>query len=111
MIQILAKIYLEHGGHLDVFSFAKAIVPPIADEPRWLAERGQEMLLVDRLFYPEKWVLMRLRLPNAVSRPGGVGYMVHHGGGVFASPVWVINTCVPAYAYRVAIVGFSAHPC
>ena len=39
--------------------------------PEVLAERGQEMLLVDRLFYPEKWLLMRLRLSNADPRLGG----------------------------------------
>ena len=31
MIQILGQIYLDVNDHLDVFEFAKRIVPPIAD--------------------------------------------------------------------------------
>lgn len=109
MIQILARIYVEAQDHLDVFAFAKAIVPPIADEPRWVAERGQEMLLVDRLFYPEKWLLMRLRLANADPRLGGVGNMVNCGAAMYAAPVGMVNAADPEVAYREAIEIFAAH--
>lgn len=109
MIQILAGIYLEHQDHLDVFTFANAIVPPIADIPRWVAERGQQMLLVDRLFYPEKWLLMRLRLANADPRLGGVGNMVNCGAAMYAAPVGMVNAADPEAAYREAIEIFSAH--
>jgi ADP-ribosylglycohydrolase len=85
------------------------VVPLISDEPRWLAERGQEMLLVDRLFYPEKWLLMRLRLANADPRLGGVGNMVNCGAAMYASPVGIVNACDPVNAYREAIDIFSAH--
>jgi ADP-ribosylglycohydrolase len=54
MIQLLSQIYLKTDDHLNVFTFARKIVPLIADELRWVAEYGREMLLVDRLFYPEK---------------------------------------------------------
>ena len=84
------------------------VVPLIADEPRWLAERGQEMLLVDRLFYPEKWLLMRLRLANADPRLGGVGNMVNCGAAMYAAPVGIVNACDPVAAYREAIEIFSA---
>ena len=52
MVQLLGRIYVEEGKHLDPFIFARRIVPLIADEPRWVAERGMEMPVVDRLFYP-----------------------------------------------------------
>ena len=109
MTRVLGEIYAAEGAHLDSFRFAERVVPLIADEPRWLAERGQEMLLVDRLFYPEKWLLMRLRLANADPRLGGVGNMVNCGAAMYASPVGIVNACDPVNAYREAIEIFSAH--
>jgi len=95
MIQILGQIYLDVQDHLDVFTFAERIVPPIADVPRYVAEYGKEMLLIDRLFYPEKWLLMRLRLANADPRLGGVGNMVNCGAAMYASPVGIVNAADP----------------
>lgn len=109
MTKLLGQIYVEEGRHLDPFLFAERIVPLIADEPRWLAERGQVMPLVDRLFYPEKWLLMRLRLANADPRLGGVGNMVNCGAAMYAAPVGIVNACDPLAAYREAIEVFSAH--
>lgn len=109
MTRVLGEIYTSEGTHLDPFRFAERVVPLIADQPRWLAERGQEMLLVDRLFYPEKWLLMRLRLANADPRLGGVGNMVNCGAAMYASPVGIVNACDPGNAYREAIEVFSAH--
>ena len=109
MIQILSKIYVEQGNHLDVFRFAKEIVPPIADEVRYVPERGQDMLLLDRLFYPEKWLFIRLRLANVDPRMAGIGNMVNCGAAMYAAPVGIVNACDPPNAYREAIEIFSAH--
>jgi ADP-ribosylglycohydrolase len=109
MVQLLGQIYVEEGRHLDPFLFAERIVPLIADEPRWLAEWGREAPLVDRLFYPEKWLLMRLRLANADPRLGGVGNMVNCGAAMYAAPVGIVNARDPVAAYREAIEVFSAH--
>ena len=109
MTRVLGEIYIAEGRHLDPFIFAERVVPLIADEPRWLAERGAEMLLVDRLFYPEKWLLMRLRLANADPRLGGVGNMVNCGAAMYAAPVGIVNACDPVNAYREAVDIFSAH--
>ncbi|MFM9108238.1 MAG: ADP-ribosylglycohydrolase family protein [Chloroflexota bacterium] len=109
MTRILAEIYLAHGGHLDAFDFARAIVPKIADEDRWVSERGVEMRLVDRLFYPEKWLLMRLRLANADPRLGGVGNMVNCGAAMYAAPAGIVNAADPWAAYREAIDFYAAH--
>jgi ADP-ribosylglycohydrolase len=109
MIQLLSRIYLETNDHLDVFTFAKKIVPLIADEPRWVPEYGREMLLVDRLFYPEKWLLIRLRLANCDPRIGGIGNMVNCGAAMYASPIGIVNAGDPAGAYREAIEVLAAH--
>ncbi len=100
MIQLLGQMYVDANDHLDVFSFAKGIVPLIADIPKYVAEYGKEMMLIDRLFYPEKWLLMRLRLANADPRVGGVGNMVNCGAAMYAAPVGMVNAgdperCVP----------------
>ena len=97
------------GDHLDVFRFAKEIVPPIADRLRYVPEQGREMLLLDRLFYPEKWLFMRLRLANVDPRTGGLGNMVNCGAAMYAAPVGIVNACDPTAAYREAIEIFSAH--
>ncbi len=68
MVRLLSRCYIEEDDHLDAYSFARRIVPLIADEDIWVPERGQHMKLVDRLFYPEKWLLIRLRLANAEPR-------------------------------------------
>ena len=67
------------------------------------------MLLVERLFYPEKWLLMRLRLANCDPRIGGIGNMVNCGAAMYASPVGIVNAADPERAYREAIEIFTAH--
>ena len=109
MVQLLARCYIEADDHLDAYDFARRIVPLIADEDIWVAERGRKMKLVDRLFYPEKWLLMRLRLANAEPRQGGIGNMVNCGAAMYAAPVGIINAGDPQNAYREAVDIFSAH--
>jgi len=109
MVQALSRLYLEAGDHLDVFRFAREIVAQIADQPRWIPELGREAPLIERLFYPEKWLLMRLRLANADPRLGGVGNMVNCGAAMYAAPVGIVNAGDPRAAYREAIEIFSAH--
>ncbi len=109
MIQVLGQMYVEANDHLDVFDFARRIVPKIADEPRYVAELGRDVPVIERLFYPEKWLLMRLRLANADPRLGGVGNMVNCGAAMYAAPVGMVNAGDPDGAYREAIEIFAAH--
>jgi ADP-ribosylglycohydrolase len=109
MVQLLGQAYLEENDHLDAYSFAKRIVPKIAFEPRWVPEKGREMLLIERLFYPEKWLYNRLHLSNENPRTGGIGNMVNCGAAMYAAPVGMINAGDPLGAYREAIDIFSAH--
>ena len=67
------------------------------------------MKLVERLFYPEKWLFMRLALANAEPRQGGIGNMVNCGAAMYAAPVGIINAGDPRNAYREAVDMFSAH--
>ena len=109
MVQVLSQIYLAVADHLDVYRFAREIVPPIADRPRYVPEQGRDMLLLDRLFYPEKWLFIRLRLANVDPRIGGLGNMVNCGAAMYAAPVGIVNACDPVAAYREAIEIYGAH--
>ncbi len=108
MVQLLCHCYIEHGDHLDAHEFLRRIVPKMALEDRWVAERERDMPLVERLFYPEKWLYIRW-LANADPRYAGVGNMVNCGAAMYAAPVGIVNACDPARAYAEAVDVFSAH--
>ncbi|MCY3574036.1 MAG: ADP-ribosylglycohydrolase family protein [Chloroflexi bacterium] len=108
MAQLLCECYREHGDHLDAHEFLRRIVPKMALEERWIPERERHMPLVERLFYPEKWLYIRW-LGNADPRNAGVGNMVNCGAAMYAAPVGIINACDPQRAYVEAIDIFSAH--
>ena len=108
MVQLLSRCYLEHGDHLDAHEFLRRIGPMIGYENRWIPDRGREMPLVERLFYPEKWIFNRW-LANADPRYAGAGNMVNCGAAMYAAPIGIINACDPARAYAEAVDVLSAH--
>ncbi len=108
MVQLLCETYIEHSDHLDAHEFFRRIVPKMALEDRWVPEYEREMKLVERLFYPEKWLFNRW-LANADPRKAGVGNMVNCGAAMYAAPVGIINACDAARAYAEAVDVFSAH--
>ncbi len=108
MVQLLCHCYLEHGDHLDAHEFFRRIVPKMALEDRWVPEYQREMKLVERLFYPEKWLYNRW-LANADPRQAGAGNMVNCGAAMYAAPVGIVNACDPVRAYQEAVDIFSAH--
>lgn len=75
----------------------------IAWEPRWVPELDREALVIERLFYPEKWIFHRLQLAACDPRQGGVGNMVNCGAAMYAAPIGAINACNPEAAYQEAI--------
>ena len=82
---------------------AGPFVRKIAWEPRWVPELDREALVIERLFYPEKWIFHRLQLAACDPRQGGVGNMVNCGAAMYAAPIGVINACNPTAAYQEAI--------
>ncbi len=109
MIRLLSEIYIEQDKRLDVYDFARIMPGRIADEPRFIAEYGREATLLERLFFPEKWVYIRNALANAEPRSAGAGNMVNCGAAMYAAPVGIVNAGNPDLAYRDAIDIFSAH--
>ena len=108
MVQALSQAYIDEGGHLDAHSFARRIVPLIL-QPRWIPDLEREMPIVERLFYPEKWLYIRNGLANADPRIGGVGNMVNCGAAMYAAPIGIVNAGDPVSAYHEAVDVLSAH--
>lgn len=103
MTLCLMEVYEEQGRHLDAWDMAEAFVRKIAWEPRWVPELDREALVIERLFYPEKWIFHRLQLAACDPRQGGVGNMVNCGAAMYIAPTGAINACHPAAAYQEAI--------
>ena len=108
MVQLLIRCYLEHGDHLDAHEYFRRIGPMIGYESRWIPDRGREMPLAERLFYPEKWLFIRW-LANADPRYAGAGNMVNCGAAMYAAPIGIVNACDPLGAYQEAVDVLSPH--
>lgn len=109
MTLCLMEVYAEVGRHLDAWDMAGPMVRAIAWRPRWVPELQREVALVDRLYYPEKWILQRHQLAGCDPRQGGIGNMVNCGAAMYAAPVGAANACDPQAAYDEAIAFFSGH--
>ncbi|MCP1200460.1 ADP-ribosylglycohydrolase family protein [Notoacmeibacter sp. MSK16QG-6] len=109
MTLCLMEIYCDLKRHIDAWDMAGPFVRKIAWEPRWIPELERETLLIERLFYPEKWIFHRLQLAACDPRQGGIGNMVNCGAAMYAAPIGVVNACDPAAAYQEAIGFMMGH--
>jgi ADP-ribosylglycohydrolase len=109
MMLCLMAVYDEEQRHLDAWDMAKGMVRQIAWTPRWVPELQREAMLIERLFYPEKWIFQRLQLSACDPRQGGIGNMVNCGAAMYIAPVGVVNACDPKAAYDEAIAFASGH--
>lgn len=103
----LMRIYERERRHLDAWDMAEGMVREIAWEQYWVPELQRKAPLIDRLFYPEKWIFQRLQLSGCDPRQGGIGNMVNCGATMYIAPVGAVNACNPCAAYDEAI-GFAA---
>lgn len=109
MTLALMDLYAETHRHLDAWDMADGMVRQIAWTPRWIPEMQRETNLIDRLFYPEKWIFQRHQLANCDPRQGGIGNMVNCGAAMYIAPVGVVNACDPRAAYHEAISFAQGH--
>ncbi|KKB77997.1 crystallin [Devosia soli] len=109
MTLALMDIYAEEKRHLDAWDMADGMVRQIAWTPRWVPELQREAMLIDRLFYPEKWIFQRHQLSNCDPRQGGIGNMVNCGAAMYIAPIGVVNAADPKAAYDEAIAFASGH--
>ena len=109
MTLALMEIYGDVKRHLDAWDMADGMVREIAWKPRWIPELQREAMLIERLFYPEKWIFQRLQLANCDPRQGGIGNMVNCGAAMYIAPIGVVNAADPKAAYDEAIAFASGH--
>jgi ADP-ribosylglycohydrolase len=109
MTLALMDVYGLTRRHLDAWDMADGMVRQIAWTPRWVPELGREAMLIDRLFYPEKWIFQRHQLANCDPRQGGIGNMVNCGAAMYIAPIGVVNAADPRAAYDEAIAFASGH--
>ncbi|GLQ54812.1 ADP-ribosylglycohydrolase family protein [Devosia nitrariae] len=109
MTLALMDVYGSVRRHLDAWDMADGMVRQIVWTPRWIPELQRETMLVERLFYPEKWIFQRHQLASCDPRQGGIGNMVNCGAAMYIAPVGVVNACDPKAAYDEAIAFASGH--
>jgi ADP-ribosylglycohydrolase len=109
MVLALCRAYLAKGGQLDAHDMATYFLPELVDKSIWIPEYQREQPLIERLFYPEKYLLIRLRLASVNPREGGLGNMVNCGAAMYAAPVGLMNAGDADLAYLRAVNVFSAH--
>lgn len=109
MTLALMNIYVGEKRHLDAWDMAQGMVREIGWTPRWIPELQRETMLVERLFYPEKWIFQRHQLSSVDPRQGGIGNMVNCGAAMYIAPVGAANACDPQAAYDEAIAFASGH--
>jgi len=109
MTLALMQVYVDVKRHIDAWDMADGMVHQIAWRVRWIPELQRECALIERLFYPEKWIFQRHQLASCDPRQGGIGNMVNCGAAMYIAPVGVVNACNPQAAYNEAIAFASGH--
>lgn len=109
MVLCLMAVYNETRRHLDAWDMATGMVRQIAWTPMWVPELQREAMLIERLFYPEKWIFQRHQLASCDPRQGGIGNMVNCGAAMYIAPIGAVNAGDPEGAYEEAIAFASGH--
>lgn len=109
MMAMLCRVYLDKRDHLEARDAATYLVPRILASDTFVPEYGKRMPLIERLFYPEKYLYTRLKLANVDPREGGLGNMVNCGAAMYMTPIGLMNAGHPRSAYAEAIDFAAAH--
>ncbi len=111
MTEALINVYALVKRHIGAYDFADEFIKEMVFRPRYIPELGKEALIIDRLFYPDKYPFVRHTLANCDPREGGIGNMVNCGAAMYIAPVGVVNAGNPEMAYREAIDFAMGHQC
>lgn len=109
MTVALINVYNKEKRHLDAYDMGNEYVKEIAFRKTYIPEFGREALIIDRLFYPEKYIFMRHVLANCEPREGGIGNMINCGAAMYIAPVGIVNAGNPKAAYDEAILFAMGH--
>lgn len=109
MTRALVEVYARRRDHLDAYAVAEELVPLMIGEPQWVPELEDTVLLLQRVFLAEKWLVARLHYGHVDPREAGVGNIVNCGAAMFIAPVGLANPGEPEAAYAEAIDVSGAH--
>lgn len=109
MTLALVRAYARARRHLDAYGMAEYLVPLLIDEPQWIPELERETVLLQRIFLPEKYLVMRLHHGHVDPRDAGSGNVVNCGAAMYMAPVGLMNAGQPRRAYAEAIDMAGAH--
>lgn len=109
MTNALINVYLTEERHLDAYDMGNEFIKEIVYKKQYIPEFGKEAMIIDRLFYPEKYIFMRHVLANCEPREGGIGNMINCGAAMYIAPVGIVNAGNPKAAYDEAILFASGH--
>ncbi len=105
----LINVYLKEKRHLDAYDVGNEFVKEIAFRKTYIPEFGKEAMLIERLFYPEKYIFHRHVLANCEPREAGIGNMINCGAAMYIAPIGVVNAGDPKAAYDEAILFAMGH--
>lgn len=105
----LMNIYNDVNRPLDAWDMADGMVKEIAFKKTYIPELDREDCIIERLFYPEKWIFQRHVLANCEPREGGIGNMINCGAAMYIAPIGIVNACDSQSAYNEAINFASGH--
>lgn len=109
MTLALINIYAKEKRPLDAWDMAYGMSKEITTNKIYIPEFGREDFIIERLFYPDKWIYQRHNLANCEPREGGIGNMINCGAAMYIAPIGVVNACDPYSAYNEAIDFASGH--
>ena len=109
MTLALINVYVQEQRHLDAYDLGSSFVREIVYRKTYIPEFGREAFIMDRLFYPEKFIFMRHVLANCEPREAGIGNMINCGAAMYIAPVGIVNAGNPKAAYDEAILLAMGH--
>ncbi|MEH7333583.1 ADP-ribosylglycohydrolase family protein [Neobacillus drentensis] len=109
MTTALIQVYLKERRHLDAYDCGNEFVKEIAFKKTYIPEFGREAMIIDRLFYPEKYIFIRHVLANCEPREAGIGNMINCGAAMYIAPIGIVNAGNPKAAYDEAILFAMGH--
>ncbi|MBM7577854.1 ADP-ribosylglycohydrolase family protein [Jeotgalibacillus terrae] len=109
MTLALCNVYNIEKRHLDAYDMANEFVKEIAFRDTYIPEFDREDKIIERLFYPEKYIFLRHTLANCEPREGGYGNMINCGAAMYIAPIGIVNAGNPKAAYDEAILFAMGH--
>lgn len=109
MTHALVQVYDARRAHLDAYNVASDLVPLMIGERRWVPELEDDVLILQRVFLAEKWIVAKLHYGHADPREAGVGNIINCGATMYMAPVGLVNIGDPRAAYAEAIDITGAH--